>query len=590
MNTLLSRPLCPILLILAFLPNSNASSQSDSIRAFHFESGYEECHYGIPFLYLKGTDYEVGLQYGTLLKDELKTVYCEFEDLKHDMMEREVKHLPWYQRIFANLLGGLVFQHKINTYADQLPQDIEEQIRGASEGSGLPASFYREIQVMADLTSRRCEGIVIVHRDHTYHCHNLDQPLPLNLLAKFPVVIHYAIPGKAQYTNLSFAACFMITTAFNENGISFSENGNNNPMPIETDNTDLYIQRNRLITETRNLREVDSLMNTLQLSMPLLFTVASSTERRAVVYDLLGSTKAATPVTTYQFIANKTLSPTLGKKSESVYSGNFHDAARENKFAELIDTNSSDFVGHAISMLSNQAFYHYDDSISVHIESLHNFETDQSVIFDLADSTVYFACNRHYAAWSRWLKYNFATRQVNIYREAEPRLSSPALARVMAMFTEYETCDWRDSSNVRKLMNTILRSGIINYFTLDFLSTTYLNYYHAPGPATVYADLLIGRYPDVITGYYNKGRSLEAENRADEAIGEYTRALKSTIQCDYYLAETDEHLALMYHSIGKDTFAREYAARALDLNKQYWIPEYMNERIQKLEAITDENR
>jgi len=66
-----------------------------------------------------------------------------------------------------------------------------------------------------------------------YHCHNLDQPMPLSLISKYPVVVNYAIKGKQKYTDFGFAACLMITTAFNESGISLSENGNNNPAEFD---------------------------------------------------------------------------------------------------------------------------------------------------------------------------------------------------------------------------------------------------------------------------------------------------------------------------------------------------------------------
>ena len=63
------------------------------------------------------------------------------------------------------------------------------------------------------------------------------------------------------------------------------------------------------------------------------------------------------------------------------------------------------------------------------------------------------------------------------------------------------------------------------------------------------------------------------------------RALDSNIQCEYYQAETDEHLALVYHSLGNTDRAAEFTEKALDIHRQYWIPDYMNENIQMLEKI-----
>jgi hypothetical protein len=479
----------------------------------------------------------------------------------------------------------MVFRYKINTYADRLPFNIEEQIRGAAEGSGLPIQFFKEIQVFPDLFAKRCEGIVIKKGYHTYHAHNLDQSYPISLLSQYPVVVNYNIKGKQQFTDFGFVAVLMPTTAFNESGISISENGNNNPFGFDKENCTLYSEKSKLITETHNLKEVDSIARTLKFPIGLLLTIGNSKEQKAAVYDFIGSSRAATPIQHYQFVANRTVAKKLGKKSETIYSGNFHDIGREMKFDQLIDTTKHNMVDEIICMLSNIDFYHYTDSVSTYIEALHNYETDQSVIFDLADSTIYFACYPHYAAWSRWLKYNYYTHKVSVFQEANPRLSSPLITRMNKMLTEYESCDWRDSSNVRSLVHAVIASGIENYFSLDFLSTTYLNYYKSPEQAEMYADALIEKYPDIITGYYDKGRALDEEKKYDKAISEYHRALDTKIQCEYYLAVTNERLALSYYSIGNKVLASEYASKALEIHTQYWISDYMEERIQMLEKI-----
>jgi tetratricopeptide (TPR) repeat protein len=275
----------------------------------------------------------------------------------------------------------------------------------------------------------------------------------------------------------------------------------------------------------------------------------------------------------------------MGKKSETIYSGLFHDTCREIKFAELIDTTKPDMVDEAISILSNNDFYHYTNLIPVYIESLHNYETDQSVIFDLVDSTIYFTYYTHYAAWNRWLKYNYVTHQVSQYKEANPRLNDPLLIKLNEIYKDYETCDWRDSANVRSLMNSIINSKIENYFTLDFLTYKYRDYYNLPSEALVYAQKLIDKYPDIATGYYNKGRSLELGNKYDEAIAAYLLAINCSINCDYFLAESYERLAILYNQLNKKEAAINYATKALTIQNQYWIPDYLKSKIETLERI-----
>jgi tetratricopeptide (TPR) repeat protein len=203
----------------------------------------------------------------------------------------------------------------------------------------------------------------------------------------------------------------------------------------------------------------------------------------------------------------------------------------------------------------------------------------------LADSLVYFAIYPHFAAWSRWLKYNYITHEVSIYKEADPRLFTPEVSCLNKTLAEYESCDWRDSTNVRLLVNNIANSGISNYFTLGFLSKTYLEYYKLPGTALVYAGKLIEKYPDIPAGYFLKGQAFELIQNYEQAVINYLKAAECKINCEYYLALSYEHLAYSYSALKKDKEAVTYAVKALNIHNQYWIPDWYMDNIKKLEII-----
>jgi len=565
--------------------NCVKAQENDDTKKNNLKNAQREDHFGIPFLNLKGTDYEVGYQYGYLLKNELKSFYEVFETFKEGFLDKEINYLPWYTRIFANIFGSMVFNHKINGYADKLAPDVLEQIKGVSESSGLPDSFFKQLLVFYDMYSTRCEAIIIKKGNHTYHAHNLDQPGQLSMLSKYPVVVSYEIEGKQKYTDFGFIGLLMPTTAFNESGISISENGNNNPREFDKEDCSLYSEKTKFITTTHNLKEVDSVASTLKFPAGVIFTIGCSKEKEAAVYDFIGSTKGITKIDGYKFIANRTVSKELGKKCETIYAGSFHEEARMIKFTELIDTSKQNMVDEIIGILSNTSFYHYTDPIPVHIESLHNYETDQSVIFDLADSTIYFTYYGNYAAWNRWLKYNYITRKVSVYKEADSKLNDPFLTKLNSIYGKYEACDWRDSSNVRSLLNSVIESQIENYSSLNFLSRTYLDYYKMYAQSMTFAQKLIDKYPDIITGYFQKGRVLEEQKDYNGAIDQYKLAAKCKINCEYFLAVTFEHLAILYNSINEKELAKEYANKSLYIYNQYWVPDYLKENIRKLESI-----
>lgn len=577
-----SLALLSLLSLLACSINPHVCAQND-IQKTYCDKAYKEYHYGVPFLHLEGTDYEVGYQYGYLLKDELHAVYEGFNDFKENMMEREIKYLPWYQRFFANLFGSLILKHKINKYVDQLPDDIHNQLKGMADGADMPVRFFYEVNLFGDYLSHGCSSFVIKKGSIIYHARNLDTPL--NLIARYPVIVCYSINGRQKYTDIGFISGLMISTGFNESGISFSEDSNNNPMAFDKNNSNLLVERNRIITRAHNLKEADSLVNALLIPEGYIFTLSDSEEKQANVYDVIGKIKAATPVDGYQYVANRTISHVLGKKSESIYAGNFHDISREIKFSELIDTTKTNIVDEAIDILSNIHFYHYTDSIEVWIDAINNYQTIQSAIFDLADSAVYFAYNTHYAAWSRWLKYNYITGEVGVYREADDKLNRADILKFVDICKEYQAADWRDSTMVDSLVRHIIDSQIENYFCLDVLCQQYLYRFKAPDITIAHADKMIKKYPDVVTGYYYKGLALEEQKQYGNAITQYMKAFNCTICCEYYLAGVCEHLAYSNNFLGNKEIAKEYAVKALAIHNQYWIPDHLKEKIEKLEKI-----
>jgi len=60
----------------------------------HFGEGSVTYREGIPFIYLKGDSYEIGLQYGVLLKEEMNSFYTDLDSLENAMMAN-VYNKPW---------------------------------------------------------------------------------------------------------------------------------------------------------------------------------------------------------------------------------------------------------------------------------------------------------------------------------------------------------------------------------------------------------------------------------------------------------------------------------------------------------------
>ena len=92
----------------------------------HFGEGYLEYREGIPFIYLKGDSREIGLQYGVLLREEMRSFYTE------------VEQSPWYKDVLIKISYPFVMRKKLGSFKKRLPDDLRAQLAGISEGSGVP--------------------------------------------------------------------------------------------------------------------------------------------------------------------------------------------------------------------------------------------------------------------------------------------------------------------------------------------------------------------------------------------------------------------------------------------------------------------
>ena len=81
-----------------------------------FKVAHVEYREGIPFLYLKGDSYEIGLQYGVLLRKEMKSFYAEADSLEDLMMNKIYDESPWYMDFVIWISSPFVVISKLKSF------------------------------------------------------------------------------------------------------------------------------------------------------------------------------------------------------------------------------------------------------------------------------------------------------------------------------------------------------------------------------------------------------------------------------------------------------------------------------------------
>ncbi|MEW6104468.1 MAG: C45 family autoproteolytic acyltransferase/hydrolase [bacterium] len=558
-----------IFLLVALSGKAYKVKSKDGVE--YFDKGYLEYKEGIPFLYLAGKPYNVGLQYGVLLKKRINEFYREVDDYKKGMLKRA----PWYKRVFARLFSNIMLNLKINSLKKGLPQGYLAQLKGLSDGSGIRLEDILFVTFFMEII-RECSSFIIQAEDgRIVQGRNFD--FNVEFLGNYPVVVDYSIENRLRCISIGFIGVFPITTGVNEKGLSYSINLAGGLYSGK--DYSRVLEFNRVLETCKNLAEAENLLKGFKAKEGFLLCLGSQEDKSGAIYELLGKDVVRNDMKEGSiYAANRFISRDMQKKT-SIYSMQTYNIAREDKFRELSSIDMDNTINQAICILSNTDFYQYKEEP---IPSINNFLTLQSVVIDSKNSTIYFAYATHYAGLGRFIRYNYKTYESSVYKEEDERLK---FYNIMAKWNKRErTIDWKNSALLKKLVLEIKESGIENLLTLPLLADIYIEL-GKEKEAKSCIDKIIAKYPDFSLGYEYKAFFYEKKERYQSAIDCYLKALDSAILSEADRAYNTYRLAMLYKKINDLANAHHYAKLSLNLYKGYCVPHWLKKEVNELEKL-----
>ncbi len=548
----------------------------------YFGNGYLEYKESIPFLHLKGEPYEVGLQYGVLLKDGVR----EINDYTKGLIAESQKRLPWYTKIFSKIFTGYFLNRKIGSLKKRLPQSYLDEFRGMSDGSGVPLKDILFTAFLLEMGGGGCSSFIVKDDHRIVHARNLD--LNIEVLAKHPVIVDYNLKDRLQYVSVSCVGVPFVLTGINEQGLSYSINLVEASEPYDGKDFNLFLEFNRIIETCKNFNEVDSVLKDIRPRSGWLLIIGSKIDNSGAVYDVLGDSFVRNDIEKRDiYAANMFISTNMMRRHQSIYATEHWNTARLDKYEELSQKDKEhNIVDEAIRILSNSDFYEYNDRIPQTIATINNNMTLQSAVLDIDSNAIYFSYHPYYAPWSRWMKYDYETNDVTLYKEADQRLNHPDVINFVELFEESKMLNWKKKSEMKEFAIQVEKSGLENLWALRELSRLY-NEIGDDTKAKEITDRIILKYPDVVWGYSYEGYLLKQKKNYQDAINYYQKALDAQINTDYERAHHYSELAFLYDLIGKRAESKAYATKAIDLYKSYWVPDWLRKQINKLEDLLE---
>ena len=163
---------------------------------------------------VSGTHYEMGLQYGVLLKEETRQMVGSLYNV-----------IGYYSKEMGipKELVYIYFKYKVNKLSKNIPERFKEEMKGISDGSGIDISTIYAISLFDDLIhSMRCSSILAETDDNTI-VHGRNEDLYFGMeLGMEQIIVKYNPKGHNSFVSIAFPGFIGVSTGYNDKGLGYS--------------------------------------------------------------------------------------------------------------------------------------------------------------------------------------------------------------------------------------------------------------------------------------------------------------------------------------------------------------------------------
>ncbi len=515
--------------------------------------------FNVPFLTVSGTSFEMGYQYGVLLKDRLSRVYSNLRYLEKTVL----RNLPIWIRVFS----GIIMEFVVLKAKRDLPEEYIEEIKGISYGSGIPERDILFASFIPELYNFSCTSFVKVTNGNILHGRNLDYYFPL--IGENPIVIRYKPSGKIPYTAIGCVGYPGVFTGMNEKGITVSVDAAPLAESSDSRTAPITFEIRYILSNASSIEDVDKILKNYHSIKGWMLIVGSAREHTGVVYNIAGShIKKSLMANGYIAVTNTFLDNSFAHKYMRL-----HDAGSASSMSRLFEINK--FVSDihspidAISVLSNTDFNHYKNAIGAGDVTLNNEGTLQSVVMDPKNDTIYFSSAPMYAGFNRYFAYNIKNDKVGVFRKPNPIANSALYKNFQSWFKNAEM--YYLENNFKKAKSTMknIDRPYLSQLMGEYWVDEKLGILKEDNELLKKADFVIKEYPDYALPYLIKSKILFSRNNYVGTSIFANKALLSKILFSYQKAEAYELLANAYRKMGKTMKAKQYAKLCMSLMGSY---------------------
>jgi hypothetical protein len=564
------------LIIILFRINNNSLqeyNQSNDLKPIIidknrrvFGKGELRYNYGVPYLKLSGSNFEMGLQYGVLMREEIHSIYQKLNDYKEEF----ISNTSWYIRPFGNTYLDL----KLKFMQNRIPKEYRRELQGLALGAGITYGEALFSALAPELFGFGCSTFLKRLGDRLIMARNFD--ISPDFLADYPIVIDFNPINNGNFKSFGIVGVLGVITGMNQEGLGVTLNAVKTAEVNKSDEIPILYKTRRILENSTNLKEVEGRLEDYNSDLGWEMIVGSAKEDNGVIYDLFGSELRKSPLNqrdsllTTNFFLNQEMRHKYMEVSVAEHPNNI--GRYENIEGNLRD-NNVEKINDIINILADIDFYKYKDNLdfSMLTFTANKYSTLQTIIMDLTKREGYFANAKGYSAFAPFYKYGWSFADIELYREEDKQIRE--LAQSLGHKYNQLLKIYQNKQYQNLLQKIDITKNDISLVELDLLFKVWKENKDIVDENQLLEviDFNLQRYRDFSLLYIMKGRILVYLGQISQGIKSLNQALDLASDYSAYKVKIYSYLAEGYFKLNNKEKASEYASKCINLIQKFAV-------------------
>ena len=232
---------------------------------------------GLRVVHLAGNPYEIGLRHGELLREQVRGTVAQVLGYFRSCLP-----IPWLRSLTVNWWLDTAWWQA----TPFLPPDVLEELRGLSDGSGVPLRELYRLHAIPDRTYS-CANFAAWGRatagGHLIHARNLDWNIDAGI-QRFATVFVVKPNGKRAFINVGWAGFIGVLSGVNAAQLSIGQVGAETVDATMRGTPMVFVMR-RVMEEAGDMDHATAIVRGVTRTVGVNYIVADAKAARAVVME-----------------------------------------------------------------------------------------------------------------------------------------------------------------------------------------------------------------------------------------------------------------------------------------------------------------